>query len=123
MRTEEEEKKLYNQYRTVLQAINPPKDSKTGLDYPKENYYGTGMYKQKKDGKFCFYLIYDYSTSKNALKSSTIAFDNIEDVLTVIRVMESFAVNKSAVISVKFDINNPDTFEKASSQQQPKKFF
>lgn len=57
--------------------------------YAVESYYGTGMMKLKKNNMYQVQLMYDYS--KRAVTSDNIVFDNIDNCLKVISILEEFA--------------------------------
>ena len=99
----EEEKKVYNQYRTILDYIQPP-NNKDGIAYKASDYYGTGYYQQKKDNKYSFYLIYDY-VGRNQLKSNTIVLDSLDELFKYIAIMDKFKVNKATKIELKLNLD------------------
>jgi hypothetical protein len=117
MKNEEEEKRVYNQYRAILEQINPPartrkkKDAEgntildTETNYEASDYYGTGYYEQKKDATFCFYLIYDYE-NRNRKTSNTIILDTLQELFQYIEIMDKFKVNKTTKTKGKIDLSN-----------------
>ena len=100
------EHKRYNHYRAVLDEFKPCKKPKSEEFYDIDNYYGVGYFKRKKDNKHMVSLLYDYSGTKNQLKSSAIELDTLEEAIEVIALMDEFAKDKSIRKKAKFDFSN-----------------